>query len=86
MPQPPTPDAVETRDPAELIGSGDACKILGIDRSTLTRWVRSGRITPAGKLGNRSRTGAFVFWRTDIETVACGQLTAAQAPAKGAEQ
>ena len=63
---PPEPDTV---DAPELIGSKDACRILrGIHHATLSRWVASGRIKPAGKVAGR--TGAFVFRRSDVEKLA----------------
>lgn len=51
-------------NPPELIGSAEACALLGIDRSTLSRWVKDGRLTPTTKLpGIR---GAFIFDRADV--------------------
>lgn len=52
----------------DLIGSAAACELLGIDRSTLSRWITDGRITPALKL-SEGVTGAHVFNRADIETL-----------------
>ena len=53
----------------DLIGSAEACRILGdISRSTLTRWVESGRITPVHKLPNEN--GACLFIRVEVERVA----------------
>ena len=48
-----------------LIGSADACDILGIDRSTLIRWVQLGKITPVQRLPGQ--TGAFLFARGDVD-------------------
>jgi transcriptional regulator with XRE-family HTH domain len=45
----------------DYIGSSELCEILGIDRSTLSRWVQSGRIKPAMKLPGLR--GAFLFDR-----------------------
>lgn len=45
--------------------SATACSLLGIDRSTLTRWVQSGRVTPVFKLPGS--TGAYLFDRDDVE-------------------
>ena len=53
-------------DPPDLIGSREVCRILDINKSTLSRWVAAGRIIPAGRLGE-GRTCAFVFWRADVE-------------------
>lgn len=50
--------------PPELIGSAEACEVLGIDRSTLSRWVKDGldyRVRLPG------RNGAFLFDRAVIE-------------------
>ena len=53
----------------DLIGSAEACRILGdISRSTLTRWVESGRITPDYRLPGEN--GAFLFIRAEVERVA----------------
>jgi excisionase family DNA binding protein len=50
-----------------LVGSGEACESLGIHRSTLSRWVTVGKITPAVRLpGPR---GAFLFDRADVEAL-----------------
>ena len=51
----------------QLLSSADACAALDIDRSTLTRWVQSGKVTPVKKLGGR--TGAYVFTSTEIDRV-----------------
>lgn len=42
-----------------LIGSSEASQILGIDRATLTRWVRSGKLTAVEKLPGSN--GAYLF-------------------------
>lgn len=51
--------------PTSLTSSADACKRLFIDRSTLSRWVKAGKITPEAKAPGR--TGAFLFDPADIE-------------------
>ena len=54
--------------PTDLLTSAEVCERLGIDRSTLSRWVAAGRIRPATKLpGIR---GAFLFARADVERIA----------------
>lgn len=60
-----------------LIGSAEACELLRIDPSTLSRWVAQSKITPAQKLPGK--TGPFLFEREEIEQLAAGQ--AATAPA-----
>lgn len=56
----------QTIPKAETVGSREACEMLGgIQRSTLTRWVASGRLEPAMRLPGK--TGAYLFHRADIE-------------------
>lgn len=52
----------------DLIGSTEACRILRIDKATLTRWVAADSIKPAHKLPGRN--GAYLFNRSDIDTIA----------------
>lgn len=54
--------------PADLIATVDAADLLGIERSTLSRWVASGRIVPAMKLPGQ--TGSMLFDRSDVERLA----------------
>lgn len=57
----------------DLITTEEACALIGsprrpgysLDRSTLSRWVADGRITPAVRI-----RGAFLFARADIEALA----------------
>lgn len=51
-----------------MIGTREACDVLGVNRSTLTRWVAAGRITPVTRLPGT--TGAYVFRRADIDAIA----------------
>lgn len=51
--------------PDELVTSAAVCTELGIDRSTLTRWVQAGRIEPATKLPGLR--GAYLFTRAEID-------------------
>ena len=48
----------------DLLGSDEVCRLYDIDRSTLNRWIKSGRIVPVAKLPGR--TGAYVFDRNTI--------------------
>lgn len=50
-----------------LLPSADVCAELHIDRSTLSRWVAMGRITPAIKLPGLR--GAFMFDADEVERV-----------------
>jgi excisionase family DNA binding protein len=59
MPKTPTPD---------LISTTEACEILGIDRSGITRRVQMGRLTPALRLPGKA--GAYLFHRADVEQLA----------------
>ena len=52
----------------ELVPSVEACDILGIDRSTLSRWAKDGKIRPALKLGGLR--GPMWFTRADVEALA----------------
>jgi len=49
--------------PEDLIGTAEVCALLGVDRSTVKRWVDRGRLKPAGKLPGA--TGAYLFRRGD---------------------
>lgn len=57
--------ATESTD--DYLESAEVVQILNIDRSTLSRWVTSGRIKPAMKL--RGLRGAFLFAPTEVERV-----------------
>lgn len=65
----------------DLIGSAEACQILGIERSTLVRWVQMRWLKPAGKLPGPN--GAYLYRRPDIEALAAKRAaeTAAEASA-----
>ncbi len=52
----------------DLIGSAEACSILGIHGSTLGRWVKAGRIAPVHQ--NPGANGAMLFDRADVERLA----------------
>jgi excisionase family DNA binding protein len=50
----------------DYITTAEACELLGgLDRSTLSRWVQLGKLTPAKRLPFGH--GAFLFHRADIE-------------------
>lgn len=53
--------------PDDLLATVEAADVLGVERSTVSRWVEKGRLVPAQKLpGN---TGAFLFKRSHVEDV-----------------
>jgi excisionase family DNA binding protein len=45
----------------ELLTTAEAAERLGIDRSTLTRWVQLGRINPAARLRN-----GVMLWSPEV--------------------
>jgi Helix-turn-helix domain len=50
-----------------IIGSRDAMRILDIDRATVIRWGRAGRIKIVGQVG---RQGTVLFDRESVELLA----------------
>lgn len=50
----------------ELVSSREVCDLLNIDRSTLSRWVTAGKVTPAMRVGGSS---AFLFRLKDVESL-----------------
>lgn len=58
-----------------IVGSAEAAQLLGIDKSTLTRWVAAGDITPLGRVSDR-KNSAFIFERAEVERVAAKQSAA----------
>lgn len=55
----------QTSPNPNLRGSGEACERIGIDRSTLSRWVKDGTASPAMRLPGK--TGAYLFTDAEIE-------------------
>ena len=53
---------------SELIGTREACDLLDIDKSTLSRWVAKGYLKPAMRLGS-SPNSAMLFRRDDIDAL-----------------
>lgn len=49
----------------ELLSTAEAAELLQRDRSTVTRWVQSGRLTAA----LRTPGGVLLFRRSDIEAL-----------------
>lgn len=58
----------------ELVGSAEACETIGIDRSTLTRWVKSGKAAIVDKLPGQ--TGVYLFTRAEVDRLATEQAKA----------
>lgn len=59
--------SMPTQDQDDALASIEVCAELGIDRSTLSRWVAAGRITPSYRLPGPK--GAFLFSRDEVERV-----------------
>lgn len=57
-----------TGDDDDLLPSSEVCALLFVDRSTLSRYVKAGRITPARKLAGLR--GAMLFNRGDVDALA----------------
>ncbi|MGH3953696.1 MAG: helix-turn-helix transcriptional regulator [Mycobacterium sp.] len=57
-----------SRAKPDLIGSSEACTLLGISRATLTRGVLGGEFRSAAKLPGPN--GAYLFERRYIESLA----------------
>jgi predicted site-specific integrase-resolvase len=55
----------------ELVGSAEACEAIGVDRSTLIRWVRSGKATAVQRLPGQ--TGVYLFEPAEVERLAAAQ-------------
>lgn len=49
----------------ELIGTSEAARLCGVERSTFFRWVQLGKISPAQRMPGA--TGAMLFDRSDVE-------------------
>lgn len=58
--------APETPD---LVGTVEAAEIIGCERSSLSRWVALGKLTPAIRVSD-GPTSAQLFHRSDIEAFA----------------
>lgn len=52
-----------------LIGTSDAAKRCGVDRTTFFRWMQLGQINPAGKVSD-TRTGALLFDAEEVDALA----------------
>lgn len=54
--------------PGQLIGASTVAQLLGVDRSTVSKMVKDGRLVPLAQLDGS--TGAYVFDRSDIKAKA----------------
>ena len=58
-----------TSPPTDEITTREAMTILGFTHaSTVIRYVYEGKLTPSRRLPGK--TGAYMFWRADIERLA----------------
>lgn len=54
----------------EEISTNEVMARLGVkQRSTISLWVRNGRLTPSRRLGDGPKA-QYLFWRADIEVLA----------------
>lgn len=51
----------------DLIPTAEAAELLGVDRSTISRWVAFGHLVPAVRTSAR---GAMLFNRADVKAFA----------------
>lgn len=65
----------------DLLGTVEAADLIGVERSTLSRWMATGRIAAAMKLPGRN--GAVLFERSEVDRVAAAYAAGEYAP--GAE-
>lgn len=65
-------------DTLSLIGSRAAADRLGVEVSTVTRYVTDGILVPATKLD--SGNGAFVFHQSDVRELAAALAASADVP------
>ncbi len=54
--------------PSDLLTTGALAKAVGMERSTLVRWVQTGRVRPSSKLPGP--TGAYLFSPSDAALIA----------------
>lgn len=58
-------DMPKTSETPNYLGSAEVCERIGIDRSTLTRWIQLGRIAYVQKLAGPK--GAYLFDPVEVE-------------------
>ena len=54
--------------PTDEIVSIQAADLLGVDVSTVSRWVKRGTLVPSRRLPGKK--GQFLFWRADVVRLA----------------
>ena len=59
----------------DIIGTAEVCEILGIDRSTLSRWIAAEKVVPLQQLPTSK--GAYLFIRAYVEALAVERGTKA---------
>lgn len=60
---------------AEVIGTGEAARLLDVSRATIVRWVHAGTLRTVGKIAGQR--GGFLFERSYIEGRADAERKAA---------
>lgn len=56
-----------------LLSTAEAAELLGVDRSTVSRWVAAGHITPA--LQGKGENAPMFFAIEDVKTVKAKTVT-----------
>ena len=51
-----------------IYSSAEVCGRLGVDRSTLSSWIKDGTARPAGRLPGK--TGAYLFTEDEVTRLA----------------
>lgn len=54
--------------PDDLLSTTETAALLGVDVSTISRWVNAGKLTPARKMPGLR--GVYLFRRQDVEALA----------------
>lgn len=49
---------------ADVIGTAESARLLGVNPVTITRWAAEGKLPFAGKLPGKN--GAYIFRRADV--------------------
>lgn len=64
-------------DLSNLIGSTEAARTIGVDKTTLSRWAAAGKITAAHQLPGKN--GAVLFTREEVARCAAEYAALAEA-------